>query len=144
MNEADLSADFHETYVEDRPPPPSDRATGLTLAAIAAVLALLNRHHGLVLPILVGLAAILAGFSLLAPRLLGPLNRAWFAFGRLMHHVMSPLVMGIVFVVAVLPIGLLMRPFHDPLRRRRLPDAETYWIALETGEAARSSMVNQF
>lgn len=139
-----MSAQFHESYVDISVPPPSDRATGLTLAALAALLAVLNRNSASALTLLGLLSVVLAVCSLAAPAWLAPVNRAWYRLGRLLHHVMSPLVMGLVFVTTIVPIGLLMRRTHDPLRRHAMPAAETYWIAIEGGETGRSSMVNQF
>ena len=44
-----------------------------------------------------GVAVVFATTALIRPQLLHYLNRAWLALGHLMHRVMSPLVMGIIF-----------------------------------------------
>jgi len=93
-------------------------------------------------------SAVAAGFALvalLAPRLLRPLNQAWFRFGMLLHRVVSPLVMGLLFFVTVTPIGLLMRlTGKDPLRLRFDPAADSYWIDREPPGPPPDSMRNQF
>ncbi len=56
------------------------------------------------------------------------LNVVWFKIGQALHHVMSPLIMGLLYLVAIVPLGLLMQRFRDPLRSRRDTTATTYWI----------------
>ncbi len=73
-----------------------------------------------------------SGFGVLAlaaPRVLGPLNKAWLAFGALLHSIVSPVVMGVLFLGAVLPTGLMLRLFgRDGLRLKREPSRTSYWI----------------
>ena len=87
--------------------------------------------------------------ALARPSLLAPLNAAWTRLGILLGRIVSPIVMGLVFVVAVVPTALVMRlRGHDPLRRRRLPPGETYWRVrppAEGGSAwAKGGMERQF
>jgi hypothetical protein len=57
----------------------------------------------------------------------------------------SPIVLRLLFYVAVMPVGLLMRvPGKDPLRLRRDPDAASYWIDRMPPGPAPDSMKNQF
>ena len=63
------------------------------------------------------------------PATLKPLNRMWFKFGLLLHKVVNPIVMALVFFGTVLPTGLIMRALgKDPLRLKWQPDANSYWI----------------
>lgn len=93
--------------------------------------------------------AIAAGFvvfAALVPHVLHPLNRAWLAFGRLLHRIVSPLVMGAIFFLAVTPTGLIMRlRGRDLLSLRRRPDLASYWIEREAeARPASESMTKQF
>jgi hypothetical protein len=54
---------------------------------------------------------------------------------------MNPIVMGILFVVAIVPAGLIMQRFADPLRKKRLPGSGSYWVPRQTQPG---SMRNQF
>ena len=64
-----------------------------------------------------------------APRLLAPLNRLWYRFGLLLHRIVNPVVMGLLFYATVTPIALVMRLVgKDPLHRAFDPQARTYWI----------------
>ena len=70
-----------------------------------------------------GLVAI---WGIVAPTTLRPIYRTWMRFGILMGRLTTPLLMGLVFFVAVTPTGVVRRLFgKDPLRRE-LNDAETY------------------
>lgn len=92
-----------------------------------------------------GVAALFLAAALFRPSLLGPANRAWFRLGMLLGAVVTPVVMALVFFLAVTPTALLLRLFgKDPLNRRFDPSAESYWIARDPDSDARSSMKNQF
>ena len=77
-----------------------------------------------------------------APTLLRPLNIAWMRFALVLSKIVNPIVMAILFAIAIVPAGLLMQLRHDPLRRKRRPDAMSYWIEREGDEV--STMKNQF
>jgi Saxitoxin biosynthesis operon protein SxtJ len=105
----------------------SDRSFGLTFAAFCAAAALWTLRADWLRPILFALAGTAFLLTaLLAPRLLGPLNRAWHLLGLALGKVTTPIVMGLVFLLVVTPIALLRRARgHDPLR---LKPAASYWI----------------
>ena len=89
-------------------------------------------------------AAFLAAAFLL-PRALAPLNRLWAKFGLLLHRITNPIIMGVVFFLAVTPTALIMKLLgKDPLRRRIDPAARTYWIERTPPGPAPDSMRNQF
>jgi hypothetical protein len=135
---------FHESYAQGEVKPPSARSTGFVFVGVAIIVAALSRHNPLIAAIALGAAVILLALSLLAPHILQPLNLVWFQIGMLMHRVVNPIVMFLMFAVAMVPAGLLMRLGHDPLRSKREPDAPTYWIEPDPAEAKLSSMKNQF
>ena len=111
----------------------SDRSFGYVFAVVFALIGLFPLWR-LEAPRWWALA-IAAAFVLIAvvyPQALGPLNRLWLAFGRLLHRIVSPLVMGAVFFLAVTPTGLIMRLRRpDLLSLRRRPDLSSYWIERE-------------
>jgi len=135
---------FHESYTPGEVKPPSPRSTGFVFVGVAVLIAAIYRHNPLVAGIALGVAVILLALSFLAPRTLQPLNLVWFQIGMLMHKVVNPIVMFLMFAVAMVPTGLLMRLGHDPLRSKREPDASTYWIEPDPALAKLNSMKNQF
>jgi hypothetical protein len=92
--------------------------------------------------------ALAAGFlaaGFLAPALLTPLNRLWFRFGLLLHAVINPVIMALLFFVAFVPMAALLRLMgKDLLRLKRDKAAESYWIARDPPGPAPGSMSKQF
>jgi hypothetical protein len=107
----------------------SERSFGLVFAGVFLIVALvpLWYHHPVrwwALPI----AAVVLLVAMVRPAILAPLNRLWFRFGLALGKVMTPAVMGILFVIAVIPTALLLKLFgKDPMQRRLSPDATSYW-----------------
>jgi hypothetical protein len=125
----------------------SDRSFGLVFAAFFALVAfapLLRSPHqprwwaGI---IAMGFAAV----ALLWPKRLALPNRLWLKFGLLLHAIVSPVVLGLIFYAAIVPVGLLKRVFGtDSLRLKPDRGAKTYWIAREPSDSTLSSMKQQF
>src|SRR5436190_2740621 len=74
------------------------------------------------------LGAVLALAGLVAPVVLGPVNRGWGGLGVLLHKITNPLFLGAIFVVGVIPTGLVMRALGADPMRRRTGGPEGYWI----------------
>src|SRR5262249_39286887 len=92
-----------------------------------------------------GVALAFALAAAIRPTILRPLNRAWLALGRLMHCMISPLVMVAIFFLCVTPIAWIMRlRGKDMLSLARGPDLATYWITREPSRPASETMKNQF
>ncbi len=88
-------------------------------------------------PVRLWIAAAAAGFLIVAVAhapLLAPLNRLWTRLALVLHKIMTPIVMGILFFVVLTPIALVMRLCgRDALRLRADPAAPTYWQSREPG-----------
>ena len=138
---------FHEDFGRAKPVTrSSNRATGLVFAAVLAIIALWPLwSSGAIREWALIAAAAIAIVALAIPRALGPLSRAWHGLGLIMHRVVSPLVMGLLFFLTVTPTGLLMRLFgKDPLRLRLDPGAKSYWIERRPPGPAPETMRQQF
>lgn len=124
----------------------SNRSFGLVFAVVFAAIGFIPlffgakpRTWGLVL----GVVFLAAAFIL--PGALAPLNRLWLRFGLLLHKVVSPLVLGIMFFLVVTPIGLLMRATgKDPLRLKFERQSKSYWIDRRPPGPSPESLKNQF
>jgi predicted membrane metal-binding protein len=124
----------------------SDRSFGFVFAAVFAIVGawpLLDGQWPRFWPLVVaGLFVLVATF---APWFLRPLNAVWIRLGVLLHRVVTPVVMGIVFFLVVVPTALIMRALgKDSLRLRLDQDAETYWIKREPPGPAPQTMTRQF
>jgi hypothetical protein len=137
-----MSKNFLEHYERPELPLPPDRSTGLVFAAVALIVVWFWRADPMVLKVALGIAGVLALVSFLVPILLRPLNIVWMRFALLLSKVMNPIVMMLLFLVAIVPAGLIMQTRYDPLRRKRKADTKSYWIEKKRDECA--SMVNQF
>jgi hypothetical protein len=138
---------IHEAYSRDEPVVAgSDRGFGLVMAAAFGIVTLLNAwHFGRLWPWTGGTAALFLAAALLRPALLHPLNRLWLQFGLLLHRVVNPVVMALLFYGTVLPTGLVMRALgKDLLRLKRQPEAASYWIVRAPPGPAPETMKDQF
>ena len=124
----------------------SDRSFGLVMAGAFALLTALNGWHaGRIWPWTAALAVMFLVAALLWPTLLNPLNRIWLKFGLLLHRIVNPVIMALLFYGTVLPTGLVMRAMgKDLLRLKREPDAESYWIVRAPPGPSPDTMKDQF
>jgi predicted membrane metal-binding protein len=137
----------HERLVRDEPDKgSSDRAFGLVFTAVFLIIGALPLLKGAP-PRLwsFGVAAVILIVALLAPRVLAPFNRVWTKFGLLLNAVVSPVVMGLLFFLVIMPIGALMRALgKKPLHLQVKRDAKSYWIERQPPGPAPDTMKNQF
>jgi hypothetical protein len=124
----------------------SDRSFGIVMAAAFLLFAALNWWHaGRVWPWFCALAVLFLAAALLWPAILRPLNRLWFRFGLLLHAVINPIIMGLIFYGAVLPTGLVMRALgRDLLRLKRSSATDSYWIVRQPPGPEPKTMKDQF
>ncbi len=130
----------------DQPKPLDNRVFGLIFSGIFCVIALF--------PMLFGgeyrqWALIVAGAwalpALVFPAVLAPLNRLWAQFGQLMHKVINPILMGLIFFLTVLPTAVILKLLgKDPMRRKFDSSASSYWIERDQDSMTKDSFDNQF
>ena len=107
----------------------SDRAFGLTFAALFAIIGLVG---WLVFDARLTWAPVVSSVFLLvalaAPGILLPLNRLWARFAHRLGLFNNALLLGLFFFLFILPLGLIIRLFgKDPMVRTFDGEAETYW-----------------
>ena len=124
----------------------TERNFGIIFAVVFAIVGLAPLYRtGLVRwwAVAVGAAFLICAF--VAPRLLRPLNLLWFKFGLLLHHVVNPIVMGVLYFGAVVPMGLLVRALGKDLLRRKFDKAAaSYWIPRDPPAPPPGGMTKQF
>ena len=86
-------------------------------------------------------AIIFLILGLLNSSVLSPLNKIWFKFGLLLGGIVSPVIMGFVFFLVVLPTGIIMKLLRKDILSLKKNEKKTYWIKRKTPP---SSMKNQF
>jgi hypothetical protein len=92
-----------------------------------------------------GAAALFAIVAVAMPIALRPLNILWFKFGMLLHHIVSPVVLGLMFYAVFTPIGWCMRLLGKrPLGLRFQKDTPSYWVHRRPPGPPPGSFNNQF
>lgn len=124
----------------------SNRSFGLVFATVFIILALY--------PLLVNgstriwsliVAFMFLMLALFIPVALTPFNLLWTKFGYLMHSMVSPFTLAIIFFIIIFPVGLLVRLLSkDSFRLNFDPNAKSYWIKREPPGPLPESLNNQF
>lgn len=124
----------------------SNKSFGLVFAGVFALIGLwpLFSAHPVHLWA-IGSSVVLIVISFAVPKILAPLNQLWFLFGLLLHKIISPIIMALLFYTTVTPIALIMRL----LGKRPLPlefdkEVKSYWIEREPPGPAPETMTRQF
>jgi hypothetical protein len=133
--------------MDDTIPLPSERKFGLFFAAVFAGFAAWSWRAGrpVLAGVLLAVAAALAMVALLSPRWLALPNRGWFKLGMLLNAVVSPVVLGAMFVLIFVPVAVVMRIVgRDPLHRRFDAATATYWVDRRPPGPAPDSFNHQF
>lgn len=137
----------HEKFLrEETPKSSSDRSFGVFFSALFCAIALwpLMDGGGVRLWAL-GIASVLLLLGLFRPGTLAPLNRLWTRFGLLLHRIVSPIMLGAIYVLAFVPTAQVMRIFgYDSMHRSFEPDAKSYWVARDPDDSGPPSMKRQF
>ena len=141
------TSQLHEDFSrEEHVKAGSDRGFGLVFAGFFGIVTGISLWHDSwawhwTLPLAVAFLVV----ALTIPNILAPLNRLWLKFGLLLYKVMNPLILGLLFFVTIMPIGLVMRAFGKDFLRLKLDrNAKTYWIDRTPPGPPPQSMRNQF
>ena len=121
----------------------SEKSFGIVFSIVFLVIALYpltNSDNFHIWAIIISALFLLLAFIM--PQILALPNKLWFKFGILLGSITAPIVMALVYFIAVLPTGLIMRLLGKDLLKQKLDkNAKSYWI--ERTEPM-GSMKNQF
>lgn len=137
--------EYTAKHVEDLPRS-SDRTFGFIFSGIFLAIAAYPLIHGQPVRIwAIGLAVPLAVVSIVCPWLLRSAHDLWIKFGLNLHALMSPVALALLFFLAVVPTGLIMRALGKRFLQLRIdPAAETYWIERRPTGPTPESLHQQF
>ena len=120
------------------------RSFGLTLGVAFGIIALWPVIRGgppRTTPLIV--AAILFGSALIVPQVLRGFHRVWMGIGEALGWVNSRIILGVIYYLVIVPIGMLRRMFgSDPMARQFERDAVSYRIP--RAKRATSHMRHQY
>lgn len=124
----------------------SDRSFGIVFGVVFGVVGVLPFFTaGYVRVWALALSGAFLLTATVRPRLLAPLNRVWARIGVLLHRVVSPVALLIVYCLAVVPTAMMLRLFRkDPLRLRADAQARSYWVMRTPPGRPDTQMKKQF
>ena len=122
------------------------RKFGLSVGGVFLLLGAVSwyRGHDIAPRVLWGLGVLLVVPGLIAPTLLGPVQRGWMAFAAVLGHVNTRILLGAFFYVVMTPIGFVLRLVRDPLNRSMKERTETNWVRRESQPVDPASYERQF
>ena len=91
--------------------------------------------------ILVCISIIFLFLGIVNSKLLTPLNKIWFKFGIILGHILSPVIMGLIFFMVVTPTAFILKVFRKDVLNLKNNNKKTYWIIKSE---TSSSLKNQF
>jgi len=121
----------------------SNKRFGLVVGGIALTFGCIRTYlHGEIgwfAALLGGIGVALIVAALIKPAMLERAHRGWMKLGLLLHKVTNPVFLAGMYVIAIVPTGLMMRAFGvDPMGLRRARK-DTYWIVrAKSGSTAQS------
>lgn len=124
----------------------SDRNFGIVFAAVFVIVGLGRLHRdGTIRWWAIAIAAVFLVCAFAAPHLLRPLNNMWFKLGLLLHNIVNPIVMGVLYFGAVVPMGLVIRLLGKDLLQLNFDRAaNSYWIKRDAPAPRPGGMTKQF
>jgi hypothetical protein len=124
----------------------SNRSFGLLIGGVLLLVAGLHYwmdRTDFFIWLIIGVVFIAVGF--LMPRTLAPLRRLWMKLGHLMSIVVSPIILALMYVLAIVVTGVLIRLFGKDLLSLKLKSDETsYWIMRNPPGPEFKSLADQF
>lgn len=126
----------------------SNKRFGLVVGGIAFAFGCMrawwHAEIGLLSGALVAIGLVLIAAALIKPDALEGAHRGWMKLGLLLHKVTNPVFLGGMYVIAIVPTGLMMRAFGvDPMGLRR-PRGTSYWIVRHQGSSTAQSLEKPF
>ena len=138
-----LNKIFHESFLKDKHLLPSEKSTGIVFSLTLTLFAIIFREISIIFWTCCFISIWLLFLSFFMNKKLKFVNVLWFKFGLILHKIVNPIVMFLIFTTIFVPIGLIMRIFKDPLKLKK-PDKDSYWIITSHLEQLDSSMKDQF
>ena len=125
--------------------PKDNRKFGITVGIAFLLLASLmwwrERETGATILGALGAALFIGG--ILLPNRLGSIHRGWMRFALMISKVTTPIFMGLVYYLSVLPIGIVMRVLGKNPMTRHEKDS-SFWVDRRGEGALQSDLERQF
>lgn len=116
-----------DTLLNAEPKEATERSFGLLLTAIFLIAAYLLRHHPGVSVVCAISAVGFIAATFLQPMLLRGPKKLWLKLALALQKITSPITLFALYIIIIVPFGLVMQIFRDPMRKR-MKHAETFWV----------------
>lgn len=126
---------------------PSERTFGLVFIGIFLIAAGYFWHKGYsttLIELFLGLALAFLICTLAAPKVLRPLNKAWYQLGLILGRFVSPIVLGILFFIVITPVAIVMRLAGRDALLLKKRKVDSYWIDRKPPGPEPESFKEQF
>lgn len=126
---------------------PSDRTFGLVFTIIFLLAAGYAWYQGFSnawIEAFLGLTLIFLICTLAVPKVLRPLNKAWYQLGLLMGKFVSPIVLGILFFIVITPAAIAMRLAGRDALLLKKRNVDSYWVDRKPPGPESESFKEQF
>jgi len=126
---------------------PSERTFGLVFMGIFLIAAGYVWHKGFSsgwVEAFLGLALAFLICTLVAPKVLRPLNKAWYQLGLILGRFVSPIVLGILFFIVITPVAFVMRLAGRDALLLKNRNVDSYWIDRKPPGPEPESFKEQF
>lgn len=110
---------------------PSERIFGIVFVGIFLILAgygWYKQFSNTWINVFLVLAFVFLLCTLIAPKLLRPLNNGWYELGLFLGRFVSPIVLGILFFIVITPVAIVTRLARRDTLRLRKQSTDSYWI----------------
>ncbi len=125
---------------------PSDRSFGIVFTVFFGLVGLLPLRHGN--PVrwwAIAVSLCFLAVTAVRPSLLRYPNELWMKLSLLLNKIVTPIMMGLLFYVAVVPMAFIARVRgKDLLHLGFNRDAKSYWQLRQPPGPAPETMSNQF
>jgi hypothetical protein len=111
----------------------SEKSFGIVFTCVFLIIAFFPLFYGESFRIWASIVAgIFLALALFAPNTLVIPNKLWFKFGMILGAFIAPIVMTLLYFIAVMPTGLFIRlTGKDLLRQKFDKNKKSYWIKRE-------------
>lgn len=79
-----------------------------------------------------------------SPTALGPVYRVWMRLALASSRVTTPILVGLVYVVAFIPLALVMRLTGRRALSHGSPTAKSVWVTRDVASGGRGDLTRQF
>tara|TARA_B100000787_G_C16167305_1_gene284570 strand:+ start:662 stop:1039 length:378 start_codon:yes stop_codon:yes gene_type:complete len=120
----------------------SNRNFGILFSVIFFIIGITNLETNYLFKSLFFLSFVVFVISIFKPDSLSFLNKFWIKFGLLLGKIISPIVMYLIYFLAIYPVSLLLKLFKKEIVEIKYdPNKKTYW---SNSSYKEGSMDDQF